>query len=110
MAKGYFRVGKYNAKADQKYELTYLQSGTVAAIENGEVMIKGYNPDGSVIASYVVGKNTMEVNQWDYSSHDASEHGTKLLSTILGNRFSYPKSLYAVKDCILYTGLEKKIL
>ena len=110
LAKGYFRVGKYNAKADQKYELTYLQSGTVAAIENGEVMIKGYNPDGSVIASYVVGKNTMEVNQWDYSSHDASEHGTKLLSTILGNRFSYPKSLYAVKDCILYTGLEKKIL
>lgn len=99
-SKGYFRVGKYNKDAKQKYELTYLQSGTVADIESGVIIVDGKNKDGSIIAHYPIGKNTMEVNQWDYVSHDASEYGTKLLSSIIGNRFSYPKSLYAVHDAL----------
>lgn len=38
---------------------------------------------------------------WNKTSHSASEHGTNLLSRIFGdNRFSYPKSLYAVRDTI----------
>jgi hypothetical protein len=50
----------------------------------------------------------MQVNQWDFTTHDASEYGTKLLTSILGNRFSYPKSLYAVRDCLFYALLDKK--
>ena len=107
-SKGYLRVGKYNKDALQKYELTYLQSGTVQDIEDGKVTIDGYNKDGSVIAKYIAGKTSMQINQWDFVSHDASEHGTKLLTNMLGNRFSYPKSLYAVKDSLLYAVMEKK--
>lgn len=108
LAKGFFKVGKYSPKKTQKYELSYLQSGTVQAIENGDVTIKGYNQDGSVIAFYTEGKDRMQVNQWDDVQHDASEYGTKLLSSIIGNRFSYPKSLYAVKDCLMYCVRDKQ--
>ena len=108
LEKGYLRVGKFNKDALQKYELTYLQSGTVKDIEDGKVTIYGKNADGSVIGKYNIGKTTMQVNQWDFTTHDASEYGTKLLTSILGNRFSYPKSLYAVKDCLFYALLDKK--
>lgn len=107
LSKGYLRVGKYNKTLQQKYELSYLQSGTVQDIEAGKVLISGYNPDGSIIAKYSVAKISMQINQWDFTSHDASEHGTKLLSNILGNRFSYPKSLYAVRDSLFYAVMEK---
>lgn len=109
LSKGYFRVGKYKPKKEQAYELTYLQSGTVLGIENGSIIIEGYNDDGSVIAYHVESKPKYETNQWDYPTHDASEHGTKMLSAILpGRSFPYPKSLYAVKDCLKYCISDKK--
>lgn len=108
LSKGYFRVGKYNPNKLQKYDLTYLQSGTVADIENGEIIVKGYDEDDSIIGYYPIGKTTMENNQWDYITHDASEYGTKLLASFVGNRFSYPKSLYAVKDTLKYFVADKK--
>lgn len=39
---------------------------------------------------------------WDSSLYSASESGTKVLQNILGStqEFSYPKSLYAVIDCL----------
>lgn len=39
---------------------------------------------------------------WTDSKYSANNHGTQLLNNILGkNPFSYPKSLYTVKDCLL---------
>jgi len=102
-SKGYLKVGKYNPSNNQKYELSYLQTGVIKSIDAGEVIITGKNPDGSIIASYISQKAIMEVNQWDYSSHDASEYGTKLIQNILcSNRFSFPKSLYAVHDAVRF--------
>lgn len=107
--KHYFRVGKIKKNALQQCEFTYLQSGTVKGIEDGTVVVDGYNEnDGSVIAHFVAQKTRWEVNQWDKTSHDATEHGTNLVSSILGNRFSYPKSLYAVRDCLAFCGCIKE--
>ena len=40
---------------------------------------------------------------WDDSAYSATTYGTKLLNDILGkNKFSYPKSVYLVQDCIRY--------
>lgn len=42
---------------------------------------------------------------WKESTHSATTYGTKLLNHIIGNgsqSFTYPKSLYLVKDCIRY--------
>ena len=38
---------------------------------------------------------------WQDASHAAKNHGTSLLSGVLGEeRFSFPKSVYAVRDCV----------
>ena len=39
---------------------------------------------------------------WVNAKYDASEYGTKLIDKILGGcSFTFPKSLYAVRDCII---------
>lgn len=45
---------------------------------------------------------------WKVASHDATQYGSRLLSNIYNDRrFTFPKSLYAVKDC-LYFFLDTK--
>ena len=41
-------------------------------------------------------------NQWWIPLHNATEFGSKMLKGIIGNRFSFPKSLYAVHDVIRF--------
>ncbi len=41
-------------------------------------------------------------NQWWITSHDSTEFGSKLINKIIGKRFSFPKSLYAVYDTIRF--------
>lgn len=99
-AKGYVRLGRFTEKG---MAITYLKSGEQAKVENGKFPIIGYNEDGSVIvdesnyqASFVPG------SQWWIASHDATQLGTKILNRIIGNRFDFPKSLYAVHDTIRF--------
>ncbi len=47
-------------------------------------------------------------NQWWITSHDATEFGTKLLQNIIGKKFTFPKSLYAVHDVISFFLNKKK--
>lgn len=46
---------------------------------------------------------------WVDSKYSATEHGTGILKLMFKgyNPFSYPKSLYAVKDCIYISGMNK---
>lgn len=46
---------------------------------------------------------------WVDSKYSATEHGTGILKPMFKgyNPFSYPKSLYAVKDCIYISGMNK---
>lgn len=99
---GYVKVGKYSPEKPQQFSLQFLSSGTIDAINKGDVVVKGHRKDGSVIAVYESEKKILPKTQWDKDSHDATRYGTNLLSGILGKRFSYPKSLYAVKDSINY--------
>jgi len=107
LSKGYFKVARSRSKNEQQYSFSYLQSGTIEDIRNKNITITGRNRDGSIVAEYTSGKITAEVNQWNFRSHDASEYGTKTLANIIGNRFTYPKSLYAVMDCIQYATFNK---
>lgn len=100
--KGYIRVGKHTPKKPQKWELSYYTSGKITDIETGRAVIVGNNPDGSVQAKYVESKQKSPSSVWVKPSHNAETEGTSLLKAIYGNenRFTYPKSLYAVKDAI----------
>lgn len=46
---------------------------------------------------------------WSDSKYSATEHGTALLKNIFGTQevFSYPKSIYAVEDCLLVSGAKE---
>ena len=49
---------------------------------------------------------------WIDSKYSATEHGTDLLKRLFGQqeKFSYPKSIYAVEDCLRVSGNNEKSL
>ena len=98
---GYIKFGPY--KEGSKYRALYhLQSGTIKAIENGEMEVFGTNADGTLIVG-TLEKPKRPVSMWVQTSHDARVHGSMLLNSYFPDiRFSYPKSLYAVKDAIKF--------
>ena len=98
--KGYVRLGSFT---DNGMSFSYLKSGEVAKVDEGKFPIIGHRDDGSIIvdesdyeARFIPG------TQWWISSHDATQLGTKLLNAIIGKRFDFPKSLYAVHDTIRF--------
>ena len=101
-SKGYLKIGEYQPQHKQLFKVYYLPSGIIASIENGKVQVVGRNSDNTVLLETSGEKKHQASNQWDKPEHDASQHGTKLIQNIIGTRFSYPKSLYAVEDCMKY--------
>lgn len=99
---GYIKVGKYDPNKPQQFSLQHLSSGIIDKINEGTVKITGHRKDGSVIAVYAEDKKILPKTQWDKDTHDATRYGTNLIGSIIGKRFEYPKSLYAVRDSIKF--------
>lgn len=80
----------------------YISSGIYDQITSGEIIIKGYSKMGVAELEYSSGaRKTFPKSTWNMTSHSASEHGTNLLKAIMGEKvFSFPKSLYAVRDAV----------
>ncbi len=98
--KGYVRLGAFNERG---MSISYLSSGMQKKLDEGVLPILGRNKDGSVI--FGIDEYDPEFipgTQWRIKTHDATEHGTKLLQNIIGKRFSYPKSLYATEDSLRF--------
>ncbi len=103
LAEGYVRVGKATPTKPQSYEISYLTSGRIDDIATGRATVVGRNPDGSVITRYDTHKLKMPISTWQRPLHNAEIHGTDLLKSIIGERgFPFPKSLYAVEDCLRF--------
>lgn len=101
--KGYIKAAKYTPAKPQLYVMQYLMGGTIADINAGKIKVTGYAKDGSVIAENIETRKIMPKSQWNFGSHDARDFGSKILKSILGDlRFDFPKSLYAVHDCLRY--------
>ena len=98
--KGYLKVN-WNEKK-QTGTVYYLPEGTISDIENGNATTLGFNKDGSISAVYYAIGTTPPKRVWNVSSHNAEKYGSKILSSLIGNRFSFPKSLYAVHDTIRF--------
>jgi adenine-specific DNA-methyltransferase len=99
---GAVRVGRVKPDVGQ-FPIFYLTSEQLAAIEAGELEVRGKTPDGvmQVFFREDGGRISAPRTVWDKVSHSASEHGSGLLKTLLtGRRFPYPKSLYAVEDVL----------
>lgn len=99
-AKGYARI---STQTKSGLTVRYISEGWQKKVENGQIKVIGRGEDGSLIfddSEYV--KEYIPNNQWWISSHDATEFGSKLIKNIVGDRFSFPKSLYAVHDTIRF--------
>ncbi|MFR6713760.1 MAG: DNA methyltransferase [Phascolarctobacterium succinatutens] len=106
--KGYIKATKYTPDKPQLFVIQYLSSGTIKDIEEGRVTVKGYSKDGGIVAENLESRMAMPKTQWNNELHDARDYGTKILKEILGEaRFDFPKSLYAVRDCLKLFTLEK---
>ena len=88
--------------ADKTGTVYYLPSGTIEDINAGKAIIVGYNPDGSVIAQYSNEGVTPPKRVWNMKSHNAETYGTNIINNMIGKRFNYPKSIYAVHDTIRF--------
>lgn len=96
--KGYVRI---STKTKKEATLRYISEGWQKRVETGEIKVEGKRPDGSLIfddSEYV--QKFIPSNQWSIPSHNATEFGSKLLQNIIGKRFPFPKSLYAVRDTL----------
>ena len=101
LAKGYIRVGKSKPNEPQQFVISYLTGGIIEDIDAGNVEVSGTADDGSVIAHYVTGREVMPTTNWNRPSHDAQRGGTSVNTALMPDRrFPFPKSLYAVEDCL----------
>ncbi len=105
---GHLRAGKFTESAPQPYVISYLTGGIIRDINLSKVVVTGRKLDGSIEGYYPTGKEKMPTTNWNRASHDAQRYGTEVLKAQIGNRsFPYPKSLYAVEDCLSFFLLDK---
>lgn len=103
---GFVRLGKFSERG---MSITYLKAGEKRKVLDGTYKITGHRSDGSVIVDCPeTQKKVIPTTAWRISAHDASRHGSNLLKTLLIDRkFPFPKSLYAVEDCLRFFVTDK---
>ena len=108
MAQGRVRIG---GNKDRGFTVYILKDGEYTKITSGEFEIIGHGINGEII---VADNDTDAVmatpgDIWRISSHDATQYGSRLIGNIFGDRrFTFPKSLYAVKDCLYFFTANKQ--
>ena len=102
LEKGYVKLGGYDAKR-KTWTIMYLGEKAQNQIESGVIKITGRETKtNSVQLEYTEGEQRQTKTVWHRNTHDAGTYGSSLLRTILGEGglFSFPKSLYAVRDTL----------
>lgn len=103
--KGYIKFGKWDGEKRVGY---YMSSGIIKEYENGDYDVLGRDEDGALILERKNSANIRPLTVWNQTSHAAGENGTGMIKKILAsNRFSFPKSVYAVKDSISFCVVNK---
>ena len=97
--KGFVQFG--NWQSENRRTISYLSSGIISQIEDGEIQVTGFRDDGSAILEG--NSKAKPLTVWNKSSHSASDQGSSMISSILvGKRFTFPKSLYATHDALWF--------
>lgn len=97
----YIKFGEPSVSKDGLYSraVYYLTSGIIDLIEKEEIVWDEEMGDWK----YVSERKFLPKTQWNIQSHNASDQGTKLINSLLGeSRFDFPKSLYAVEDVLRF--------
>ena len=103
LEKGYVRLGRFNDRGT--IAIDYVAQGEAKKIDNGLFKILGRDEESGTI---IVDDSNYKPKfipgcQWNIPTHDATQQGTKVLNAIIGGgKFSFPKSLYAVRDALKF--------
>lgn len=104
---GYVKFGTWKI-GDTTRTINYLSEGMEKALHNGELEILGKDEDGTLITGRSF-KPVVPLTVWNQPSHAAGDFGSSLLLDIFKTkRFTFPKSLYAVKDTLNFVVKGKK--
>lgn len=98
----FLSFGKWDGKKRTGY---YLSEGQEENFKKGMYEVMGTDDDGAYIIELKQSsiKDVRPLTVWNKKEHSASEYGTTFLTNILGSgKFSFPKSLYAVRDTIRF--------
>lgn len=108
LEKGYIKFGKRSSTG--KRPIYYLQDGMIKKIQTGEIKVVGKTSEGALELEYADAVGTKKpATIWNVVAHSASEHGSTFIKKLLPNRkFTYPKSLYAVRDTLRFVTKGKK--
>jgi adenine-specific DNA-methyltransferase len=91
--------------AEKGYVVYYIKGGEYEKIVRGDYPVLGRKLDGSLdlgSADEIVNL-AVPGTQWRVPAHDATQYGSRLLSSFLpGRTFPFPKSLYAVEDALRF--------
>ena len=97
------QVTKNSKSLYQPFTIKYLSANYKKKIKSGRWAVRGYRADGSKIVVETGGKINRTTTVWSSKLYDAKTYGTVILKNIVGNdKFSFPKSLYAVHDSLMY--------
>lgn len=102
---GTAKLGRKNKLG--QWSINYLNQGLLKEIETGSVVVVGREESGAVILERRDDKLISAKSVWNRSEHEASQYGSVLLQTIVGKRFSFPKSLYSERDTIRFAVKDK---
>lgn len=100
---GHAKFGKRDKNTGLR-SVSYLQAGIRQMLKSGEVISLGKDDEGALELEFADAFGTKSpVTIWNLVAHSASEHGAGILKSMLpGRRFPYPKSPYAVEDCLRF--------
>lgn len=109
LAAGHAKFGKRDKNTGVR-AVYYLQKGIRNMLKTGEVVVTGRDAEGALEIKYADAVGTRNpASLWNTVAHSASEHGAGLLKSLLpGRRFPYPKSVYAVEDCLRFVAGKNK--
>lgn len=102
MEQGRVKIGGNESRGFTVY---ILKDGEYSKIVNGEFNIIDHGINGEIIVEnndtdYVI---AVPGDIWKIASHDSTQYGSRLIGNIFDDRrFTFPKSLYAVKDSVYF--------
>ena len=108
--RGYVKVSKFDKK-NRRWTLSYIPSGMQQRIESGEIVVEGKLADGSLDIKHIdtEQEKVSPRSVWYQQQHNATDYGAAIIKKVIPNHtFTYPKSLYAVKDTLMFFVKEKK--
>ena len=106
LARGYMRSRL--GRGENTVVIEYLSSGQQTFVADGRFVVTGHDAHGAVIVEGTGGGTQIPKTIWKQVSHSATDHGSKVLSSLLpGRTFPFPKSLYAVEDTLRFFVAQK---